>query len=155
MHDCLQSNVGNCVIKGITNEKHFDEYGMLTLNAFQTQDREGKSDYTEYLETSINWFDEEAAISFSLSQVNNDYQPYFSAGLLFIPNEDLARLKRKFNGDFEWIREENDCLITSGKVRNKYHGNILLKRKIRNQALLILVASDSIIYVKRTELTSE
>ncbi len=103
------------LLRGISN-KDFVQNGFVLATAFQFEDADREDNMNE---ASINWLDDDEAITIALEQRKDNGKIQFPVGLAKI---DLEKLKLILSGfsmeDFSYERAPIEG--------NKYHGNLLL-----------------------------
>jgi len=105
------------MLRGISIPDWIDEDGRLSAAAFQF-DTANRTD--GYEETSINWYDEENALTVLLTQQKeNTDSLQFKGGVAILPKEwvDTMMKNPTGNGIISYERQE--------LPNNKYHGNLL------------------------------
>ena len=120
--------------RGISTKDNITSEGYILSGAFQFGDYNGKEREDDYCELSINWNDDEEALSLLLSQKKpntDDFQ--FKAGYCILSLNDMKKMFRPYiiNKDFSYERRpiEED---TENNVRaNPYHGNLLLNKNVK------------------------
>lgn len=93
-----------------------------------------------WIEESINWMDDAAAIGFTFNQTDDDGQLKFKVGIAVLARDELDTLLKRHPGVRAIFRYERARL-----PNNEYHGNLLLdqakdktlKRMIRDYLALI------------------
>jgi hypothetical protein len=108
----------NC-IKGIPNDTFLIEDGSVGSHLFHFKDEHKRDD--EWIEQSINWEDDDAAIEFTMSQRKDDGEIQFKAGIVILPRREIERISRQptVHGIVSYERQPLE--------NNRYHGNILLR----------------------------
>lgn len=115
-------------IKGVPNENYLIEGQYASATLFQFQDRPQIQRDDNCLEESVNWNDDDGALSLLLHQQKGDLGDIqFKAGAFIIPREKIDE-----------IRAHPLCKIHFAYERkaldgNKYHGNLLLKRSVPSE----------------------
>jgi len=111
------------LIKGVPNNTFLidNEFPSATLFEFQDRARTQRAD--DCTEESINWMDDEGAISLLLQQrkeATGEIQ--FKAGAIVLSRDKIDSLRAKLilKNRFSYERRETDG--------NAYHGNLLLKK---------------------------
>lgn len=119
------------MLRGISNLDWIDEDGRPSAAAFQFDTAIGRTD--GYEETSINWYDEENALTILLTQQKeNTNILQFKGGVAILPKEwvDTMMKNPAGNGIINYERRE--------LPNNKYHGNLLrLSSLPKNQRTMI------------------
>ncbi len=122
----------NC-IRGIPNTDFMNDDGLPGSHLFHFKNEHRRDD--GWIEQSINWDDDENAISFSLNQRKEDGSLQFKAGVVIIPREEIDRLSRRPTVIEEALSYERRAL-----EHNPYHGNILLSEKVPKHMMKKLAA---------------
>ena len=132
------------LIRGISHESYIDEEGRPLASMFQFDDA-GRSD--GFLETSINWYDDEHALRLTLEQrKRNDASEYqFKVGVAILSRRQLDSTIHSPNakGAIDYERQ-----MIEG---NPYHGNILLKSNLEKQIRNMMSAAIALMCVERIE----
>ncbi|MDR2200203.1 MAG: hypothetical protein LBR53_12305 [Deltaproteobacteria bacterium] len=106
-------------IRGISDPSFVDNEGRVSSGIFQFLENKERND--NFLEASINWYDEEKALTLILEQrkKNNSTKFQFSFGAAIISRSEADRLKNtaKYKSIFDYERYPLD--------NNQYHGNLL------------------------------
>lgn len=112
-------------IRGISSADFIDEDGRASAGLFQFLDV-GRED--EFYEASINWYDDEEALSLILEQRKekdvNEFQ--FKHGAAIINRSEADRIidNQLYESIFSYERAPIDA--------NRYHGNLICKEKKAN-----------------------
>ena len=109
-------------LRGIAN-KDFIDNGHVLFSAFQFDDT-GRVD--ENREASINWLDDDGAISLALNQRKENGKLQFIGGVARI-NLDYAKLI------LHNFSQEGFTYERAPLENNKYHGNLLLDNSLSKQ----------------------
>ena len=109
-------------LRGIAN-KDFIDNGHVLFSAFQFDDT-GRVD--ENREASINWLDDDGAISLALNQRKENGKLQFTGGVARI-NLDYAKLI------LHNFSQEGFTYERAPLENNKYHGNLLLDNSLSKQ----------------------
>ena len=117
-------------LKGITNEKHIDECGSISNEAFRWDESKNNLGYNE---SSINWMDNEDVIKITLNQKNADGSFHFKAGVAKLSKSQIDRCINL--NTIERISYERRPVED-----NKYHGNLLLKKDLDKSTKNRLIA---------------
>ena len=114
----------NSMIKGIANDSFIDDDGSPSASLFSFQPREHIQRPDGYLEESINWYDDEGALTHILEQLKEDGDPKFKIGCAILLKEDIDQIRRRpfVQSYLEYERRPID--------ENPYHGNLLLSDKV-------------------------
>ena len=122
-------------IRGISSPDYVDEGGRVSSSLFQflCMSRED-----EFYEASINWFDDEEALSKILDQrkENNDKEFQFKCGAAIINRSEADRITSNlaYKSIFAYERSPIDG--------NQYHGNLLRKdNAIKREIRTVIAAS--------------
>jgi hypothetical protein len=109
-------------IRGISDRACLADDGTLGSGLFQFSHPTDRTD--GWLEESINWKDDEAAIQFTMDQTKEDGTIQFKVGIAIIPRAEIDRLNKlpSVNGVLSYERQASDS--------NRYHGNILLRANV-------------------------
>lgn len=137
-------NYPDSFIRGIPNLQFMEE-GFPNAQLFNKFD-ENPDREDNYNEISINWYDDEGALSTIFNQKKKGTEEYqFKIGGAIMSRIELDRLKKKpqIIGKLSYERREVEG--------NKYHGNILL-RKDTTKGVKNLIASSLALCVERVEL---
>lgn len=117
-------------VRGVSNPSFVDADGRASAEIFQFSDM---SRADGFFESSINWYDEEAALGLVMEQrKENDEQAYqFRYGAAIIERFDADRIISNP------LYKDVFCYERSPLDGNKYHGNLLrkdnaLEKRIRN-----------------------
>lgn len=130
----------NSFLRGLSS-RDFVEKGQVLPLAFQFDDN-GRSDGNR--EASINWYDDEGALSIALNQRKENGKLQFPAGVAKVDLELLKLILRN-------LCQEGFSFERAPLENNKYHGNLLLsnclKKSMRQLIMsgLALAASTNII----------
>jgi hypothetical protein len=111
----------NCM-RGIANDTYLIPDGLVAPHLFEFKDRDTRDD--GWIEQSINWQDDEAAIDFTLSQTKETGELQFRAGVAMVPRDEIDRLNRRpaVIGLLSYERQPLDD--------NPYHGSILVQASV-------------------------
>lgn len=112
----------NNFIKGITDSQCIIEDGSIASHLFNFKDNADRDDGN--LEQSINWEDDNDAISFTLNQKKDDGSIQFKAGVAIVPLEEIEQLNQKHTVNIV-VSYERDILDN-----NPYHGNLLIPQSV-------------------------
>jgi hypothetical protein len=106
-------------IRGISSMEYIDEEGRVSAEIFQFSNKRNDGFY----ESSINWYDEEAALHLILEKLKDDgsgnVQFKFGAAVCNRCDADHIIAKPAYSSVFNYERAPIDG--------NKYHGNLLRK----------------------------
>jgi hypothetical protein len=122
----------NC-LKGIPNRNFLQADGSPASQLFHFKAAQTREDGC--LEGSINWQDDDAALTHTLSQQKPDGTLQFQGGVAVLPRAHidwLARL-RFVAGNLKYER----CALPG----NRYHGNLLLAGGVSNHTMKQIAAS--------------
>ena len=89
---------------------------------------EGKK--SDYAELSVNWYDDELALNQIINQTDDKGEKIYKVGAVILSRIELDRLCNRNPIFKENVRYERDPI----KGKNKYHGNILLKKEILSKS---------------------
>ena len=134
----IQKDFPEELLRGISgkNEQFITPEGYPTQAAFRFDDYDSnRSD--DYRELSINWVDDEDAVSTLLAQTNTRTNaPQFQGGYCRLSRIALHAMKTYFdNGHLAYERRPIEADEIKGIVENKYHGNVLMKCDLSKQAI--------------------
>jgi len=118
------------LLRGIPNKTDFlDDEGRVRQALFRFSDKPRETD--GFYDISINWWDNEEALSILMNQRKNDGGEFqFKAGAAVIQLDDLDALIRKPNSSGELFYERQK------KPDNDYHGNIVCKTNSKERQAL-------------------
>lgn len=132
-------------LRGILNNDYIVEDGTVASNLFFFDDKYIRDN--RWIEQSINWQDDENAISLTLNQKKEDGTYQFKAGVAILPRKEIDRLINKPNvkGKLSYERQPIE--------NNPYHGNLLLlneipKRTMKMWAAVLAVGVSEIVHNK-------
>lgn len=125
----------NC-IKGIPNRSYVTSDGRdvgSNLFYFDLNEKFGRDD--GFVEQSINWEDDDSAISFTLRQRRTDGEIQFQGGAAFVPRSEIDHLVNlpMVNGSLSYERQR--------QIDNDYHGNLLLRSNTPKSKMKQVAAS--------------
>lgn len=109
-------------IRGISS-KDFIQNGYVLPSAFQF---DGQSRDDKKSEASINWIDDEGAITVALKQRKDSGKLQFPAGVAKLKLEEVKLILKNFS-------EEEFSYERAPIEGNRYHGNLLMKSTINKQ----------------------
>jgi hypothetical protein len=112
----------NC-LRGIQQKDKILEDGLVASDVFYFDDDHVRENGV--FEQSINWEDDENAVSFTLSQRRKDNTPQFKGGIAIIARCELDKLAK-----FPAVVGEALYYERQIKDDNLYHGNLLLSAAI-------------------------
>jgi len=116
-------------LRGIAN-KEFIDNGHVLYSAFQFDDT-GRDDGNR--EASINWLDDEGAITLTLNQRKDNGKLQFTGGVARIDLNYAKMILHNFSQvGFSYERAPLEI--------NKYHGNLLLDNSLSKQTKQMLMA---------------
>lgn len=116
-------------LRGISN-KDYVENGHVLYAAFQF-DEKGRQDRN--LEASINWLDDDGAISLAINQRKENGKIQFPGGVARIDLEFAKMILHNFSQTgFSYERKPLE--------NNKYHGNLLLLNSLSKQTRQMLMS---------------
>lgn len=106
-------------LRGIPNTSYLVEDGSVGAHLFHFEDKSTRDD--EWIEQSISWEDDSAALALTLNQKKENGELQFKAGAVRIPRDELDRLSRQptVTGFISYERRPLE--------NNPYHGNLLLR----------------------------
>lgn len=116
--------------RGITSKSHFVD-GYLTQDAFLFTKNTERDD--GYKEASINWKDDDGALSILANQKNeSDGTYHFDGGVaeIQVSSMKIALATQIIKGDFSYERKSVEG--------NKYHGNLLVKENLPKAVLTMI-----------------
>jgi hypothetical protein len=130
--------------RGITSSKWVHDDGSVDPQAFQPYTSDSRSDGGQ--EISINWDDDEPALTFTLTQRNDKGHLMFQAGVVQLPRSECDRINSSPAYSSMLYYERDD----PPNINNPYHGNIvlhtsLLKHHIRSIQGALAIASSKVI----------
>lgn len=108
------------LIRGIPNQTFVDEDGLVSAQLFYFNKPESVRS-PGYREESINWHDDDGAITHALNQTKGDGTPQFTVGIALLCRSELDRIKNNPNVRNQFDYERNAI------AGNPYHGNMLLR----------------------------
>jgi hypothetical protein len=130
-------------IRGIPNKDFISDDGIIGSHLFHFKKEHNRQD--GWCEQSINWNDDENAISFTLKQKKKDGEIQFKSGLLLLPRNEIDRLITR-PAIANSLSYERDILDD-----NKYHGNLLLKNNVPTRLMKQIAAGLALIYSERID----
>jgi len=106
-------------IKGVPNVTFLNDEGCVGMQLFLFDGSGDRGD--GWLESSVNWRDDEEAVAVTLRQRKADGQIQFRIGAALLPRDEIEQLRRRplLVGLLEYERRPLDD--------NPYHGNILVR----------------------------
>ena len=106
-------------IKGVPNVTFLNDEGCVGMQLFLFDGSGDRGD--GWLESSVNWRDDEEAVAVTLRQRKADGQIQFRIGAALLPRDEIEQLRRRplLIGLLEYERRPLDD--------NPYHGNILVR----------------------------
>ncbi len=119
--------------RGFSSKECFTLFGYIAPGAFQFQQNTNNPRKDLYLEASINWDDDEGALTTLKTQINTRTgEPQFKFGYVHIPMSAMLPLVRNHiqNGHFSYER--------APLAENHYHGNLLAHSELRGQDYKLL-----------------
>jgi len=132
-------------LKGILNNSYIVEGGTVSSHLFFFDDKYIRDD--RWIEQSINWQDDENAMTLTLDQKKDDGTYQFKAGVAILPRKEIDRLinKPNVNGKLSYERQ--------AIKNNPYHGNLLIlneipKRIMKMWAAVLAVGVSQIVHNK-------
>ncbi len=130
------------LIRGVPNDA-FLEDGLPKSELFKNFDENSERE-DDYLELSINWYDNENALQLVHTQKKANGEIQFKSGGAVISRKDLDDLCKKplVKGKLTYERR-----IVEG---NEYHGNLLLQNDV-NKTKRNIIASGLALCVNRVE----
>lgn len=135
-------------LRGVPNDSEQcitpEGYPMQGVFKFDDYDSERKDGFQEL---SINWLDDENAVTVLLNQINTRKNvPQFQGGYCRLERAKIASLQAYLDGFLFYERRPIKADEKIGISENPYHGNILMKQNISKhlknniQATLALLA---------------
>jgi len=123
------------LLRGIPNHGFIeDEYPTSVL--FYFEKRDDQPDRADgYQEQSINWRDDDGALTLLISQRKPDSSIQFKAGAAVLSRCELDRLISRP------ALKQRLSYERSGTADNRYHGNLLLRKGVSNRAMKMIAAS--------------
>lgn len=116
-------------LRGIANKDFIIDNGCILCTAFQFDDV-ARSD--GYREASINWLDDDGAITLALNQRKENGKIQFPGGVARIDLNYTKMILHNFSqADFSYERAPLE--------NNKYHGNLLLANSLSKQIRLMIM----------------
>jgi len=115
-------------IKGIPDDKCIYEDGTIATHLFHFHENSSRKD--DNMDQSINWYDDENAITHTLNQINpHSKEIHFKEGLVTIVLDDLEWLNKRpgVNNILNYERQPLD--------QNPYHGNLLIHKDIPKKSM--------------------
>lgn len=111
------------LIRGIPNDTYL-EFGLPTTSLFTSFDKNEERE-DDYLELSINWYDNEGALEQIYNQEKSSGEKQFKCGGAILKRESLDKFCKnpRFKDNFSYERREVEG--------NQYHGNLLLKSTVK------------------------
>ena len=109
-------------VRGVSSQDYLNENNTaISVLAFQF--REEHCNDGEWIKESINWKDDENAISFTLAQKKKDTDRFQFVAIASILRDELDNIRKKspYSDFFNYERDPE-------KNENEYHGNLLLKK---------------------------
>lgn len=136
----MEGNYPEEFIRGVSgnNDQFITPEGYPTQAAFQFDKWDLTQRSDEFRELSINWLDDEGAISVLLNQMNTKKgTPQFQGGYCKILKSQLDSALRAYisNKHVSYERRPVTANEENGFQDNPYHGNILMKNKLSKQAI--------------------
>jgi hypothetical protein len=108
----------NC-LRGIPNPQQVKENELVDVDVFMFNNQNIIENSSHQI--SINWQDDDNAISFTLAQKRTDEELQFKGGVAVIPRSDLDQLSKLP------IMKESFSYNRQRLQENEYHGNLILK----------------------------
>ena len=108
------------LIRGIPNQDFLEADGLPSSQLFQFNKPESVR-LPGYREESINWHDDDGAISHAFNQTKDDGTVQFKVGIAILLRSELDKIKNNPNVRQRFGYERYPL------PRNPYHGNMLLK----------------------------
>ena len=119
--------------RGFSSKECFTTFGYIGPGAFLFQPNTKEPRNDSYNEASINWDDDEGALTVLKTQINaRTGEPQFKFGYVRIPMSAILPLVRNHiqNGHFSYER--------APLVENHYHGNLLAHSDLKGQDYKLL-----------------
>lgn len=123
-------------LKGIPNKNHIGDDNGPTSDLFYFQPQHQKEKRNdEFLEESINWFDDSGAVEIIFTQTKDDGSIQFKAGAALMCRKEIDNLMRKpLNKNIlDYERKEIHG--------NRYHGNLLLMKSVKPREMKKIAAT--------------
>lgn len=122
------NNYPQYFLRGIREEEHFLPHGQISLQAFKPDDRTETLRGDGFIETSINWEDDEKAHNLTAEQFRFGYVKINKSF-----RDNLIEKQSTLSGLFDYERKiEPD---------NPYHGNILFRANLEKPINLMIMAN--------------
>lgn len=121
----------NKCLRGIPNE-NFIKGKTVLPEAFQFDPNNDRDD--EFLEASINWYDDEGAMEEIHNQTRRDDSFKYVGGAAVISMTKVKRLLYDFLASGEFAYERKAIEDEDGKSLNPYHGNFLVKTSVEKHS---------------------
>jgi hypothetical protein len=116
-------------IRGIVNEESLDKDGRASASMFQFIDTQRND---EFIEASINWFDDEEALSVIMKQRKECGEIQFKIGAAILSRSMLDMLL-KSHTTYNRLSYERKAI-----EGNKYHGNLLLLKGLERKTKVLI-----------------
>lgn len=131
-------NLPDKFLRGIPNKDFLDKEGYPTSSLFYFGQKNLSIRDDGFNEESINWFDDDGVIQFTLDQKKEDgsFQFKIGATILLKSEIELINTKPYVNNALKY---ERDML-----TENKYHGNLLLKNDVPKALMMRIAAAIAI-----------
>jgi len=113
------------LIRGIYHPNLIDENDLLSAESFPFHKESSR--LPDYHEESINWYDDEEAITHTFNQKKDGDTFQFKGGIAILARSEVDRLKYIIHLKDRFTYER--CPMDT----NKYHGNLLLKTDTSKQ----------------------
>lgn len=122
------------LIRGIPGKQYITKEGRTSYTLFSSGFSKNEERADDYDELSINWHDDDGAISDICTRVNpRTGTVQFETGYVVLSRAEIDRLRRiaKANLSYERRTLESNC----------YHGNILMDKNTSNDTKKMIYAS--------------
>jgi hypothetical protein len=126
----------NELIRGILNKEYLDDEGKPKTKLFLDDFNKRTQREDGFIETSINWKDDELALDMILKQKKTTGEIQFKAGAVILIRSEIDHISRRLNGALSYERIKDPEY-----PENTYHGNLLLKNGTSKKARSMIAAS--------------
>ena len=130
-------------IRGISGSNGLDEEGAPAAYLFYFGEKNLPIRKDGYWEESINWQDDDGALTLLLEQKKDTNEYQFKVGAVFVSRHEIDRIRKLpyVGHQLDYERKE--------LPENKYHGNLLLqntvsKARMKRIAAAIALSADKI-----------
>lgn len=119
IHRLGQRSFPDSCLRGIPGENDLLEDGLVATSVFLFTDNHKKA--SGVYEQSINWHDDDLAISLTLNQTRRNGELQFKGGVAVMKRSRIDSLSKLplFKNSLSYERQPH--------LRNRYHGNLLLE----------------------------